>query len=292
MAHLHARTLFAGPFAALRDVRCSAPRSGCGAEEASEGAAWVLPRRGLFQWHSGGEAVLADPGSALLLAPGEVHRVSHPAEGGDDCTVLNLAPAIFEEVADTGVACRHRLLPAATQLRHMALHGALNRGSAEPLAAEEAALDLAASLAADLGIARPAGRRHRPAAERLRRRQVERTRSLLALSIDRALALDELAAAVNSSPFHLARCFRAATGETLRGYRTRLRLAIALERLAGGADNLTGLALDLGFAHHSHLTASFRRRFGVTPAAARRQLTRGRLAELRKFLTAGTAADR
>jgi AraC family transcriptional regulator len=245
MAHLHAWTLFAGRFAALRDVRCSAPRSGCGAEEAREGAAWVLPRRGLFQWHSGGEAVLADPGSALLLAPGEVHRVSHPAEGGDDCTVLNLAPAIFDEVADPGVACRHRLLPAATQLRHIALHGALrgalDRGPAEPLAAEEAALDLAASLAADLGIARPAGRRHRPAAERLRRRQVERARSLLALNMDRALALDELAAAVNSSPFHLARTFRAATGETLRGYRTRLRLAIALERLAGGAEDLSGL---------------------------------------------------
>jgi AraC family transcriptional regulator len=290
MAHLHFSTLFAGPIAALRDVRCSAPRSGCGAEETSEGAAWILPRRGLFRWHSGDEAILADPGSALLLAPGEVHRVSHPADGGDDCTVLSLAPAVFEEIADTGVACRHSLLPPATQLRHVALHGALARAPGEPVAAEEAALELAASLAADLGIARPAGRR--PAAERLRRRQVERTRALLALNVDRALGLEELAAAVNSSPFHLARAFRAGTGETLRGYRTRLRLAIALERLAGGAGDLAGLALELGFAHHSHFTASFRRRFGLTPAAARRRLTRARLDELRKFLTAPIAVDR
>src|SRR5215472_3210297 len=144
MPHLHARTLFAGPVAALRDVRCTAPRSGCGAEEEGEGAAWILPRRGLFRWHSGGEAVLADPGSALLLAPGEVHRVSHPAEGGDDCTVVGLAPAVFDEVADLRRPCRHSLLPADTQLRHVALHAALLRAAAEPLAAEPLAIEEAA----------------------------------------------------------------------------------------------------------------------------------------------------
>jgi AraC-like DNA-binding protein len=35
---------------------------------------------------------------------------------------------------------------------------------------------------------------------------------------------------------------------------------------------LAGLALDLGFSHHSHLTSTFTRHFGVPPGQARRLL--------------------
>ena len=44
----------------------------------------------------------------------------------------------------------------------------------------------------------------------------------------------------------------------------------ALERLAVGADDLTTLALELGFSSHSHFTDAFRREFGRPPSAARK----------------------
>jgi AraC family transcriptional regulator len=74
---------------------------------------------------------------------------------------------------------------------------------------------------------------------------------------------------VDCSPFHLARQFRSITGETIARYLLRLRLAIALERLAEGEDDLMRLACELGFAHHSHFSARFRDVFGLTPSAAR-----------------------
>jgi AraC family transcriptional regulator len=49
---------------------------------------------------------------------------------------------------------------------------------------------------------------------------------------------------------------------------------------------LTGIALDAGFASHSHFTARFRGFFGFTPTALRRAATAGHIAQLRKIMTA------
>ena len=46
------------------------------------------------------------------------------------------------------------------------------------------------------------------------------------------------------------------------------------------------LALDAGFASHSHFTARFKSFFGCTPAALRRVATTAHIDELRKILTA------
>jgi AraC-like DNA-binding protein len=53
-----------------------------------------------------------------------------------------------------------------------------------------------------------------------------------------------------------------------------LRLARALVELPH-ADDLSTLALEVGFSSHSHFSAAFRRAFGCTPSQFR-QTTRGR----------------
>jgi AraC-like DNA-binding protein len=78
-----------------------------------------------------------------------------------------------------------------------------------------------------------------------------------------------MARAVHASPFHLARIFQQRTGVPVHRYLTQLRLRAALERLADGADDLTALALELGFSSHSHFTDSFRREFGCAPSTVR-----------------------
>jgi AraC family transcriptional regulator len=49
---------------------------------------------------------------------------------------------------------------------------------------------------------------------------------------------------------------------------TQLRLARALAELPH-TDDLTTLALDVGFSSHSHFSAAFRRAFGMTPSQFR-----------------------
>ena len=80
---------------------------------------------------------------------------------------------------------------------------------------------------------------------------------------------------MGASPAYLTHLFRQVEGIPLHRYLTQLRLARALAELPH-ADDLTTLALDVGFSSHSHFSASFQRAFRITPSEFRRTL-RGRL---------------
>jgi AraC family transcriptional regulator len=255
LSHLRVEPLFAGRLATVANVVCGAPRSKADAAEHLPAANIVFPRRGVFAVHRYGEAVVADGNSALVLGAGEEYRVSHPADGGDECTVVSVAPELHEEAFGDHRG-RHGTLRADAQLRAHLLPAS---------ASDEAALLLLSDAAADMaGL---------PAPRPDRRRYVEEVRALLASDPTAQWRLDAVARAVHCSPFHLARQFRAATGETMSRYLLRLRLSLALERIRGGETDLTRLALDLGFAHHSHFSARFRTVFAATPSEIRKIVT-------------------
>lgn len=284
MAHLKARALFDSPLLRVRDVACDAPRSDCGPEEHSTSPVLIFPRRGVFCCHVHRHSFVADANSVLLLRDGEPYRVSHPAEHGDDCTAIEFDRAVLAEalpgaVERAAAAPPHLPLTAALQYRVRLYHHALARGDADRLQAEEAGLNVLDAVAQRAGAASAAPGARRSAA-------VERARQFIASRPEADLGLTEVARAAHRSEFHLARRFRAELGTSMHRYRLQLRLALALERLAGGEGDLAALAVDLGFAHHSHFSASFRRVFGQTPARARATLTRARLAQLRRILTA------
>jgi AraC-like DNA-binding protein len=90
-----------------------------------------------------------------------------------------------------------------------------------------------------------------------------------ALAADPRLGLVELSRVTGCSPHHLSRVFARLTGLTVSQYRNRLRVSLALERVAGGERDLAGLAGDLGFADHAHLTRTVRAATGRTPSALR-----------------------
>jgi AraC-like DNA-binding protein len=89
------------------------------------------------------------------------------------------------------------------------------------------------------------------------------------------LALDDIAGAAGSSPFHASRVFRAVTGETVHRHLVRVRLRVALYALARdeGRD-IAELALAAGFSSHSHFSSAFRAEFGVSPSAVRATMTK------------------
>ncbi len=97
---------------------------------------------------------------------------------------------------------------------------------------------------------------------------VERSREHLNRTYLQKEGIAEVAAAAGASEFHLCRLFRRATGSSLHGYRTALRLRRSLEWLQDGGDILT-VALEAGFSHHSHFTAAFHRAFGKPPSEFR-----------------------
>ena len=69
---------------------------------------------------------------------------------------------------------------------------------------------------------------------------------------------------VGASERTLARLFVKETGMGFREWRQQLRLLKAIERLAGGED-VTSVALDLGYRSPSAFIAMFKRVLGETP---------------------------
>jgi len=254
-----------GPLVRIADVACAAPRSDRGAPEWSAAPELILPRRGVFAVHRHAGVTIADAATAVVLRGGEEYRVSHPAGHGDACTALAFAPAVVEEALGAR-APAHGVLRAATQRRVALLTARLRRG-ATALEADEGALLLLDAVAEDLRDRAPSA----PATAR----RADAVRALLAADPAADWRLGSVAAAVHCSPFHLARQFRAATGETISRYVLRLRLALAAERIAAGERALAPLAHELGFAHHSHLSARFRALFALTPSELRSLVTAG-----------------
>jgi AraC family transcriptional regulator len=262
----------------LSDVTCWAPASGPGEDESSSITEVIVPLRGCFEVHRGRDRTLADVTSVVVFRAGEEHRVGHPTSGGDDCLAFALPPQTADEAV--GPAGTSAVVDPAVRLRAHAIREALRRGALSALEAEDAALELLRSVLRGIreDTERPTGRSQRAA--------VERARALLATRPGERWRLDRISREALMSPAHLARQFRIVTGESIARYLLRLRLGLALDRLAEGERDLAALADDLGFAHHSHFTHRFRSTFGLTPSAFRDWLSAPRLEELRTIVTA------
>jgi AraC-like DNA-binding protein len=112
------------------------------------------------------------------------------------------------------------------------------------------------------------------------RRLAREARILMAEAIADPNPIAQIAGALGTSPFHLARVFRAEVGSSPHQYLVQLRLIAALTQLRAGAPDQSKLALELGFCHHSHFTAVFRQVLGYTPREVRRMLTADTIADL------------
>jgi AraC-like DNA-binding protein len=95
-------------------------------------------------------------------------------------------------------------------------------------------------------------------------------RDLLHERYAESLRMDDVASAVGVEPDRLARAFRRAYREPLASYVRRLRVRAAAEMLTRDSDaTIAAIAAEVGFADQSHLTRSFVRVIGTTPARYR-----------------------
>jgi AraC family transcriptional regulator len=273
------RLLLESPLARVYDVVCRTPRSGYGALMLNGVTQIGLPRRGVFLIERRGETAVIDTNTTMMLGPGDEYRVAHPTGDGDEGTVLALPPDVVEDAIGS---CEGRVgnLRPRDHLTVRVINRALRDTGPDRLEAEEATLLLLGLLSRVFSETGTEDRRLGPG-QRLR---IERARALLASAPTDHWDLGALGRALRCSPFHLARQFRAATGETISRYALRLRLGVALERLAEGEGDIAALAVDTGFSHHSHFSARFRSAYGITPTEARKILTQRKLAELRAVL--------
>jgi len=92
------RVLHDGPLLRVTDVRCRCGREGAGPEEHSAEFSVAIARSGVFVRHIGRDTVVGDGNVASVFRPGVAYRVSHPCEGGDDCTSIRPSPEVLREL--------------------------------------------------------------------------------------------------------------------------------------------------------------------------------------------------
>jgi len=214
-----------------------------------------------------GATHVAGMGQVVVINPGEIHtgqaytaagwsyRMLYPAAG-----LLQQAAAQLAGRAGDYPFFRHAVITdplLAQQLGHF--HRQVEQG----VTALEEASGWVALLTGLIGRHADSQRGvlHTPPADRVLLQQALR---YLAEHYPTNVTLDELAAHVHLSPYHLLRTFKSAFGLPPHAYLNQLRVQRAQTLLRAGLP-IAEVALQVGFHDQSHLTRHFKRVVGVPP---------------------------
>jgi AraC-like DNA-binding protein len=261
---LTSEPLVAADGVTVATVRCRHAGVAWSAAEPVERFGLVLVRSGVFRLEVDGAEQVADVCAGYVQRLGTEQRVAHPA-GDDVCTSFALTPEQLDALT-AGVAPAGPVLTSPqVDLAHRMLVARARSGADPGELAERAVVITGAALSqlAPVAAGFPSRRRARLVADDVRE----------AVAADPAVGLSELARLTGLSTYHVSRVFRRQSGLTVTGYRARLKVRRALERLADGQRDLALLAVESGFADQAHLTRTVRRETGRTPGELRRDLT-------------------
>jgi AraC family transcriptional regulator len=104
---------------------------------------------------------------------------------------------------------------------------------------------------------------------RFSRRRLSRVVEYIRDNVAQDLSLAELARLVDMSPSRFKVVFKQSLGLPVHQYVIRRRVEYAAELIGHGAQPLSDIALQAGFANQSHMARCMKRLTGVTPAALR-----------------------
>lgn len=232
----------------------------------------VLPYEGAVNWCVGAKTALLDSNSVLFVGAGEDYSESHLVAGvGHASIIITPRLTMLQELCGQRVPAQHSSFksvsgtatPRAQVLVHRLLH--LAAAGSDPLAGDELTIALLREALA--------GTRRSLRTTPLR--VVDQAKQFLHAIGREPLTLDEVARAVGVSGAYLTQAFMQCDGVPLYRYQTRLRLNRALVDLPR-CEDITELALNLGFSSHAHFSNAFRAHFGIAPSIFRDRATGAR----------------
>ena len=243
--------------------------------ESLDNDVFVLPKRPVWIRRNAGEYRFVEPGAILMHRAGSMLERRRASGTGERTYWFGVHPDVFVDALrrhDLSTEEMGGALIADPQLRYrLALFlKHLEQSPSDRLAVEEEVLTLFFEICERRAEKVKKISKARLGTATRQRRLVDRARAYLDAHLSETTGLEKVAQDAGTSLYHLCRVFREQTGLTMHAYRTRQRLGYVLDRLVDGrAANLTELALDTGFASHSHLSRVFQKQMGVPPSTIR-----------------------
>jgi AraC-like DNA-binding protein len=233
------------------DHDCHKPAGDRGAYEYSVDFGLVLIRRGGYWREINGQGAYLGPTDAFFERPFVEQRITHHRDAGDRCTSLWLSEdAVCALTGDGCVPDEPITTRPAVDLQHRELIVSLRRG-VDRFELEERLARLVGTLTEHAVPGRLTARRSTTRANH--DSIVQQAREAI-VTDPAGTNFADLARSLGHTRFHVSRVFSRATGTTLSQFRNRVRVAVALDRLADGQQNLADLSADLGFVDQSHLS--------------------------------------
>jgi AraC family transcriptional regulator len=265
--------VYKSAIAQMELVKCSGQRQKPATPGHTRSFHIMMPLSGCFVWQHSKAESFADTNQILLVGADREYMVAHP-KGGDVSLSIQPDLAMVDELlhgtshkGDAGLHEIAGMRPSGAALKAIGHYlGQARAASASSLETDELIVQLLSG-AVDNPEAKVAT--GSPAVQKLVRQAKE---CLHEYGFEK-LPLSAIAGELGVSAAHLARSFKQIEGSTLYQYHLNLRLSEALESLYK-CEDVTGLAFDLGFSSHSHFTAVFRSRFGITPSQYRAEVNR------------------
>lgn len=119
---------------------------------------------------------------------------------------------------------------------------------------------------------------HAVAGSGLTRHQLRQAIEYIQEHLAEEIPLGVLATVAGLSPFHFCRIFKQSIGLSPHRYLVQQRVERARELILSGQRRISDVAVSVGFCDQSHLTAHFKRTYGVTPREFRYRATPSRKA--------------
>ncbi len=274
------RRIYAGAYFSIGQFRRGPKHWNFGGPHQIGGTIIVFPRTSVTITHVGKAPVIADPNTVMFYNDGQVYSRDKLSDKGDLCEWFRFDPGLIADAIrpfdayvddDPSTPFRFSHGPSDTTsylLQRLVVDHILAHRQPDHLFIEETVMQI---------LNRVIARSYRyrgmePAKGNLstERKLVDAIKQVTAFNFEQNPSIEQIATQLHYSPFHLCRLFRKHTGQTIRQYVNQLRLRASLEHVTQANADLTGVALRMGFASHSHFTEAFRRTFGAPPSTLRK----------------------
>jgi AraC family transcriptional regulator len=273
------RVIYEGTLFRIGQFRRGPKHPNFGGPHTNGGSLMVFPRTSVLIQHAGKPQIVADPNTVVFYNHGQEYIRSQLSDKGDLCdwfgfSYETIADAIrpFDPYVDDRLtqpfSFMHGPSDSTSYLtQRLVVDHILSNTKMDRLFIEEAVLT---------ALKRVIENKYRangmlPQKNKNKHEQdvVNTIQKMLGTSFEQELSLEQIAKAVNFSPFHLCRIFRKHTGQSIHQYLKQIRLRTSLEYATQVNADLTSLAVQIGFSSHSHFTESFRKSFGAPPSMLR-----------------------